>query len=356
MKMTKQMCILLLPGLLVLGVGCAKEKTSRKEKVQEPVPVQVDTVNPSAFTEYVTYYGRLKAIREAHLVCYSGGRVEKLKVREGDRVKRGASLASIDSDKALSLLKTVRLQEKVAKRNLEQLRRHLEDGNASQLAVDKAELSYLSAKNSRIDAEKNYRGALAISPISGVVASRFIEPYQELPPGSPLFTVAQNGKMKISVELLESDMALIQKGGKTELSLDISPERIWKGKVQSIAQEASPESKKFKAEIHVDNADGFLKSGMTGRVRLKLREYQNAVVVPVHVVQNEGVRNSVMVVDDQGKARRRYLSLGPQTDSTVLVQTGLASGERFIVAGYHLVADGSPVVVDRNKSKRQDEN
>lgn len=347
MKRIKRICSLFLPGFLFLAVGCSEDKDGKLEKVQDPVPVQVVTVEPSTFTEYVTYYGRIKALKEAHLVCYSGGRVERVRVREGDRVKKGASLASIDSDKALSLLETARLQEKVAKRSFEQLRKHLQDGNASQLAVDKAELSYLSAKNSRIDAEKNYRGALAISPISGVVASKLVDLYQELPPGTPLFTVAQTSKMKISVELLESDVALVQKGGEAEVTLDISPGRVWKGEVQSVAQEASSESKKFRAEIHVENSDGFLKSGMTGRVRLKLREFADAVIVPVHAVQNEGVRNSVMVVDDQSNARRRYLNLGPQTDTTVLVSEGLSKGERFIVAGYHLVADGSPVVVDR---------
>lgn len=342
-------------GVLMLFSGCSQKEGDDSQKVQEPVPVKVSSVEPEVFTEYVTYYGKIEPVRKAHLVCYSGGRVERVKVREGDWVKKGKSLASVDSDKALSTLETARLQEKIAKRNLEQLRKHLEDGNASQLAVDQAELKYLSAKNSRIDAEKNYRGALAITPVSGIVASRFVDSYEELAPGSPLFTVAATGKMRIVVELLESDMVLVKRGGVVKLTVDAHPEKTWEGKIQTIAQEASPKSKKFRAEIHVANSDGLLKSGMTGRIRLKLREYSNAVVVPVHAVQSEGVRSSVMVVDDQKKARRRYLGLGPQEDTTVLVKNGLEDGEQLIVAGYHLVADGSPVIVSHTETTEKDD-
>ncbi len=340
-------------GALLIA-GCAKKETSQPQVTHNPIAVTIQQVATRPFTEYSTYYARLEPFNEAQIVCYSGGRVEKLSAQEGSWVKQGASLASIDSDKASSLLETAKLQEKIAKLNLDQTKRHFQDGNASQLAVDQAELGFLSAQNNRIDAEKNYRGALGITPISGQVTRKFVNSYQELPPGSPLFTVAQNGTMKVKIDLLESDVANIKIGTTAEMTLDIYPGKTWQGKIKYIAPAASPESKKFPAEIHIDNKDGLLKAGLTGRVRLELQHLDEAVVVPIHVVLTEGVRSSVMVVDSQNKARKRYIEPGSQSDNMLLVKSGLQKGEVLIVGGQNLVADGAPVVTSEAKSSSQD--
>lgn len=335
--------ILLTCGALV--TGCARKSHAEEigKQKDEKIAVKVVAIGVDTFVEYGTYYGRISPLNEAKLICYSGGRVEALRAAEGTWVKKGSSLASIDSAKAKILLETAKLQESIALKNLTQTKKHLKDGNASQLAVDQAHLAYLGAKSQRIDAQKNYRGALAITPLSGIVTFRSISLYQELSPGYPTFSVAQISTMKISIAIIESDAPYVLPGSEVTLTTALHPEKKWSGTINTIAREASSSDRTFKAEIYIGNKDGVLKAGATGIVRLALRVHENAVVIPTDAIRTDGVQHSVMVALENGKVQRRIIEAGPQSDTKTLVKSGLYVGDRLIIKGHQLVSDGMTV-------------
>ena len=59
---------------------------------------------------------------------------------------------------------------------------------------------------------------MAITPLSGFVTYRYINPYQELPPGTRAFTIARTVAMKVEVALIESDAARIKKGTRATIT------------------------------------------------------------------------------------------------------------------------------------------
>jgi len=334
---------------IALFNGCTKgsDKEQSETTKKDTLSVVVSEIVPDTFVEYGTYYGRITPLNEATLICYTGGRVEVLHASEGDWVKKGTSLASIDSAKAKVLLQTARLQESIARKNLKLTKKHLVDGNASQLAVDQAELKYLNAKAQRIDAAKNYRGAMAISPIPGIVTVRSITLHQEITPGYPTFSIAQTSIMKVSIALIESDASYVHPGSSVDITTALDPDKKWHGTIHTVAREATSSDRTFKAEIHIDNSDGILKAGATGIVRLALREYENVIVIPTDAIRTDGVRHSVMVVLDNGKAQRRTIEPGPQSDTKTMVKSGLSVGDRLIIKGHQLVSDGMAVRIAR---------
>jgi RND family efflux transporter MFP subunit len=303
----------------------------------------VQSIRSDTFTEYSIYYGRISPIDEAKLVCYGGGRVEALRAQEGEWVKAGVSLAAIDSAKAIILLETATLQEKIALKNYHQTKKHLKEGNASRLALDQAHLAYLSAKSARIDAEKVYRGALAITPISGMVTYRSIQRYQELAPGFPTFSISKTSTMKVSIAIIESDAVQVSPGSKAIITTPLQPGKNWQGSVKSIAREATAQDRTFRAEIHISNPDGLLKIGSTAKVTIELKRHEDALCIPTEIIRTDGIQNSVMVVTDEGMAEQRSIIPGSQSDTKTMVTGGLTSGERIIISGYQLVTNGTPV-------------
>lgn len=332
---------------LLAFIGCGERKASTKKAVikQDTISVGVLTVTPGKFTEYGIYYGKIAPANEARLICYTGGRVEALHAQEGDIVARGFSLAAIDSASASSLLETAQLQESIALKNLEQTKKHLAEGNASPLAVDQSHLAFLSAQNNRINTEKNYRGALAITPISGLVTFRSVDLYQELPPGTPTFTVSQTSTMKVSVSVLESDIIHCKKGGKAEITIAQQPDQVWDGTMHSIAQQASTIDNTFRIELSIANPKGMLTAGITGKVKLLLKTHNNALVIPTDIISTNGVQQTIMLVRPDGIVEQRTIKAGPQSDTQTMVVGGLTPGERVIVSGQQLVADGFPVKI-----------
>lgn len=332
---------------LLAVVGCGGGKTDVKKAVaqQDTISVGVQTITPGKFTEYGTYYGKITPINEARLICYTGGRVEALHVQEGDKVTRGSSLAAIDSASASSLLETAQLQESIALKNFDQTKKHLAEGNASPLAVDHSHLAYLGAQNNRINADKNYRGALAITPISGLVTFRSVDLYQELVPGTRTFTISQISTMKVSVSVLESDIMACKKGGKAEITVAQQPDEVWKGSIHSIAQQASTIDNTFRIEITMANPKGMLTAGITGKVKLLLKSHSDALVIPTDVISTNGVQQTIMLVKPDGIVEQRTIKAGPQSDTHTMIIDGLTQGERIIISGQQLVADGNPVKV-----------
>jgi RND family efflux transporter MFP subunit len=336
-------------SLLFFGCESQKNGTTLTSKTLDTAQANIFPVHPDTFTEFGAYVGRIIPANEVKLICYDGGRVEALRAKEGDFVKTGASLAAIDSAKAILQLKTAQLQEKIAFMNLEQTKKHLKDGNASPLAVDKAELELLIAKNARIEVQKNYRGALAITPMSGIVTFRPINLYQELPPGSPTFSIAQTATMNVVFPLIESEAPLVSPGCTAEITSALYPDNYWHGTVKSIAREASTDDHTFKTEISINNPDGLLKSGSTAKVKIELRKLTNAILIPTKCIQSDGVKHSVLIVTDNNRTARRIVIIGSSSDSLTLIKEGLRDGDRVIAYRDDFIQNGVPVRIVNHK-------
>ena len=331
---------------LVLS-GCSKKENSDgsdSETVQDTIPVSVLTLEEQDFLEYGEYYGNVQGINEAKIICYAGGSVEKIFVKEGAYVKKGSSLARVDADRIAAGYETATLNEKIALDNHERLKRHLETGNASQVAVDQAHLGWLNSKTKRIEAEKARKGASCTTPIGGIVTSRFIDLHQELPPGTPAFTITQLHKVKVTIGIPESEIDGVKEGNEAEVSFSIFPGRTWNGKVSRITREASKVSKTFKAVLHIDNKDKSIKPGLTAYVKLNLLESKGRIVIPTGAILTEGTENYVMVMEENS-AVKKSIKLGVSNKNQTVVKGGLEIGSDLIIKGHHILSDGSLVKV-----------
>lgn len=327
---------------------CAPQRVEELHREERKISVEVITLKPQKFTDEAIYFGRLVASETANLICYSGGRVEKIIFEEGSRVGAGVSLARIDASRAYTTLETARVQQSIAKSTLEQLKKHLLNGNASQLEVDQQHLVYLNARNSFIDAQKNYRGAFAISPIRGVVTKRYIDLYQEIAPNTPTFTVSKLDSLKIEFGISESDIYHVDTGTVAVLTIPMIPHRKWYGRIQNLAKAAGDEDRVFSAEAHFPNDGNDLKPGTSGRVQLSLATFDSVIVIPTRVIISEGIKNAVMIVDSTGVVQKRFIQTGPQSDSETMVQSGLKFGEWLIISGFDMVRNGVKVNVKQS--------
>ena len=344
---------ILVPLALLLGfsiLGCQKPATGvagievSQTATHAPVAVQVLTVQPGDFVEYGEYYGQTGGWTEKTLVSLAGGSVEAIYVKEGDAVAKGQALGSIDTEKLQTAFEVAKLNERMARENHARQQQFYADGNASRLSVDQAELAWLNSKRALLEAEKMLEGALCITPIDGVVLSRFVELHQELPPGSRTFSVARLDKIRILIGIPEQEISGIAVGNEAEVSFAMNPGRSWKGRLERISREVSPETLTFQAEIRVDNPDRSILSGVTAKVRLRRHSLKNQIAVPSAAILTSGEETYVMV--EQGsRALKVPVVPGPTDNARTVILQGLAAGSRLITEGNHLVRDGSEVQV-----------
>ncbi|MFP4536561.1 MAG: efflux RND transporter periplasmic adaptor subunit [Spirochaetaceae bacterium] len=331
-----------------LGCSGSQEETAGVTEADLSVPVEVVRLDGRPFTVYGEYYGEVSGLEEVELITVSGGRVSEINVSVGDAVEAGDSLARIEAEKAVRQYETAIYNERLARESFERQKRFLDEGNSYQLAVDQAELALLQSRTALLDAEKVRDGALAITPISGIVVARYIDLYEEVPPGEATFVVSNLSRMKVRLGVPEADIAGVRTiGGSAEVTLGSLPGRVWEGEVVSFSRRRSERNLTFQVELHIDNQDQAILSGTTAKVRLPLRTIDEAVVVPSSTIVTRG-ENSYLVVAEGAVAHLRQVVLGPSNERETVILDGVSPGEEIVVRGINQVDEGSVIrIIDR---------
>jgi RND family efflux transporter MFP subunit len=112
--------------------------------------------------------------------------------------------------------------------------------------------------------------------------------------------------------------------------------------VDWIAFEADPTSGKFEVEIHIENPDLLLRSGVVGRARVLKKEHSNVLAIPRDAILLTDAGPAVYVVE-QDRAVSRPITLGPDQGLMVVAATGLHSGDRIVVRGQRELVEGALV-------------
>lgn len=342
--MKKPLILTITAMALVLTFGCSskkKEKNEEKANVVDTISVSIIEAETNDFTETGSYYGNVSAINSATLISYTGGQVTSVNVKEGSWVKNGKSLAKVDAAKAQNLLEMAKLNEQITKDAFERAQKQFEKENISKVMKDQAELAWVASKKDLIDARKNWRGALCVSPISGIVTSRFIELNQEIAPGTPTFTVSNTRKIKVNIGIPESEIIGVKVGNKASVTFDLYPGEVWEGKITRLAGELSS-GRVFNSEIEIDNKDKRIKPGFTAYVKIDRQILESQIVVPTDLILTESTHNYVMIAKD-GVAKYRKVIVGTSDDKNTVIKSGIVVGEQLIYKGNSLVSDNTPI-------------
>ena len=191
-------------------------------------------------------------VQDVNLAFRVAGRIDAIKVDEGDQVKKGDLLASLDKDifksqrdytKAQLEGEEVNLKnaEKDYKRNVDLLKKH----SVSEKVYDASKTAYEVAR-SKTDAAKsafeymniNYKDADLFSPVDGVVLTRNIEPGEMISAGTVVFSIMPNAKTKIKTFASEDVLSRIKIGDKVFVNIESMPDKKFKGHIGFISSEA----------------------------------------------------------------------------------------------------------------------
>jgi cobalt-zinc-cadmium efflux system membrane fusion protein len=283
------------------------------------------------------------------------GRVVELRVKLGDRVRRGqtlAVLASGDLAQANSDVAKATDALDLAKKAMERARGVREAGGAAEKDFEAASSAYTQAAaelDRAKDRQKALNGAggkanLVLSaPQDGVVTALSIAPGSQVgDPTATLMTITNIARVLVTANVAEADAGTVATGEDAEIRLNAFPGRVLHGRVSSVNALLEPDTRRRKVRIALDNRDGAVLPNMYGTVTL-LRAAPSSAAPNVTVPQSALLMNndtiSVMVEVRPWVFQRRVVQIGDETDTTVQVVSGLAPGERVVVKGGVLLND-----------------
>jgi multidrug efflux system membrane fusion protein len=328
------------------SVGSARQdETAKAPKAAAETPTPLRTVAVidaprEMHARAIRIAGHTEADKRAVLGTRAAGVITELPVKEGQRVKEGDLILSLDNaDKiaAVDMAKQVVSQREAEMQAAERLAK---TGNMAKLALDGAR-SALSTARSQLEAAKAEEDKTEVrAPFDGVIDKAPVEKGSSVQVGDNVATILALDPVIAAGEVSERDLDHIRLGDEADIRL-IDGRKV-KGKIRYISREAAAATRTFRVEVAIPNPDFKVPAGMTAEVTLRA-EPVSAAILPRSVVTLSGKGDlgiravgpddtvafyPIDIVDDMPHA----LALG-----------GIPEDARVIVAGQDLVKEGEKV-------------
>lgn len=325
--------------------------------------------------EVVTATGSIRSNNRVEVGAQVDGKITELNVVLGQRVKKGDLVAKIDSttqendlEKAKSILLSyeANLESKEIETDIKfsQFKRAGELyklKSISQEEYEEAKQSYYLAKSELKGIKENIKQAqidvktaetelsytTITSPIDGVVISipvsvgQTVNSRQSTP---TIIQVADLTKMLIKPEISEGDITKLRVGQDVEFTILSAPERVFKGKIDSIdpavttltddeytESVSNTEAIYYYANVVVDNEDGILRIGMTATSNIKIAEAKNVILAPTTAIHKKNGKNYINVLTSERKVVEKEVELGINDDLNTEIKSGLSEGDEIVL-------------------------
>lgn len=377
MKKYTLILVLMFMSAVVLS-GCRdKVKPGAQEvKRQQVTGLGLQTVALAPVDEYYETSGTVRAKTVSTVSSRMMGTITEIRVREGDRVRAGQLLLTVDDsdtamkvkgaaegyNEALKALDAARENKSLREITWQRYKKLYDQKALSRQELDQIEtqkkvaaLDYDRAQAAvkRVEAgvseAKIYQGYSRIkAPVSGMVTGKKAEIGSMAVPGMPLLTVEDTSAYRIEVNADEKLSGRIRPGIEAKIGLEALTGEI-KGVVTDVVQSIDPGSRSFLVKISLrqeSRADTELRSGLYARVNIPVGR-KDALLVPKGAVVEKGQLTGVYTVNAQNIITYRLVRTGKSHGANVEVLTGLNPGDRVVVSGVDKAVDGGIAVAQQ---------
>jgi len=341
-------------GLLAAGCGGDAEaggapgtQAQAEESYSRVINVEVRPVESTSFTERIRLTGTVNANRDVEVAAEESGRIEEILVEKGNPVRSGQPILRIDGALLRAEVEQARARARMAQDTWERRKALWEnEGVGTEQAYVEARYAAEEAAANLDRLEERLARTTIRAPFGGILDERRVEVGSMVSPGTPVARVVDLDPVKIVGGVPERYAPDVETGTAARVSFDVLPDQVFEGELTYVGATVNPDNRTFGVEFTLPNPDGLVKPQMVANIALVRRELPDVVVVPQEslVRTEDGFR--AFVVEDAGEetvVRARNVETGPSQANEVVIHEGLEAGERLVVVGQQMVADGDRV-------------
>ncbi len=307
--------------------------------------VSTMTLEPQAFEHKFEVRASVASRKNVQISAEAMGRVERIYVREGDKIRKGQQLLNLDGAILQNSIAELQTSLDLAQTVFEKRARLWKQNIGS-------EIQYLEAKNNKESLERRLatsqsqlRQYRIVAPFSGVVDEVQAKQGEMAQPGIPLMRIVSVDEMHIEADVSESYLGNLQAGDSVELYFP-SFEKEMLSIVASIGQVINTQNRTFSIEVVLPASEIPYKPNLVAI--LKIRDYyqRETVVVPSGLIQQDNQGDYVYTLTKEAeelKAKKVHISLGKSYNSRTEVLNGIDPGVKLIKEGHRDVTDGALV-------------
>lgn len=334
--------ILSITALLIVA-GC-NSKTETKKPEELPVPVTIDSVHYSQFQVEYHSIGRVMSDKQVNLLFQTSGQVDSVWVQLGQYVKRDQKLARIKPDVYQTMYAQAKSMYEKAKRDLESSKKLYQSNVISSDQYEQARIGLDNARAGYTQAKNTMENTVLQAPFSGWIVSKNLNVGDLVAPGAamqqPPLVIADMERLNITIPVPESRIGQVKPGQSAEITFKTFPGKVFEGRVVRMGLAPKDFSNNYDVEVELQGDISGLKLGLVADVKIVVESYDQVLVVPLNLIQDDGNSKFLFTAED-GRAVRKDLTVKGLSGSMVYIEADVHPGDILIVRGQHDLRDGT---------------
>ena len=346
------LCLILLSQVFAL-TGCGKKPAA----VEDPVTVQVETVQTGLQSGAFTYAGDVRGRYESQFAFQAAGRIKERLVNNGDAVKSGQVLMRIDVADLKTQLDQSRANLVSAQSDykLSELTFKRYSSLAQQDVISKSEFDVVtanfevttsklrSAEAAYVASSQQFEYSNLTADADGVIANIQVEAGQVVSVGQLALTLVRSGEVEIQINIPEQRVEDIRKARKVLVNFWALPGHELDGVVREVAGQADSATRTYLVRVSIPQSNK-VRFGMSSTVKVWAGDTASLIVLPVAAVYQTETKPTVWVVENE-TLRLQPVELGDFVADGVVIRSGVKSGDVVVTAGVQKLREGQKVKI-----------
>ncbi len=306
-------------------------------------------IQQTIFNTYIEAQANLKTRKNVIILPEFQGTLEKVLVREGQKVKKGQLLAEINDSGLNEQYEQMIIQADFAKENFERTQRLWDKNIGSEMQYLKSKTDYEASKKIVEQMKDRLSKTKIYAPFSGEIDEIISNVGSNLIPGvSQILRLVNLDRIFAESFVSEKYISFINEGTEAIVKIPLLNMEI-ESSVNQTGNFINPSNRTFRIEVPMENFDNRIKQNLDAKIKINIYKKNDALVIPLRIVREDALgKNFVYLMTEDNKegvylTSKQFITLGNKSEDKVEVIEGLNLGDIVVLEGAYSVEDSQRV-------------
>lgn len=343
MKTIQKFVIATLAPCCLMTISCGKQSTTVERK---PIDVKTETVKKTEVSAGMSFSGTIEEENGSELSFPVAGTVKIVAISAGQKVQKGQLIAILEDATFRNSLEMATASLTQAEDAYNRMKILHDNNTLPDVQWVDAQSKLQQAQSACNIAKKNLSDTRLYAPFSGYISEKNIEIGTNVMPSMPVAKLVTVDKVKVSISVPETEISNIKVGDSVEITVPAVNNSVFAGVVREKGVSANPLSRSYEVKAEIANPQHALLPGMLCTLNISgVGSTESAILLQRNAVELGSDNRSFVWAVEKDHAVRRYVELREFAGDKVVIESGLADGEKVIIEGQQKISDNMKVNV-----------
>lgn len=330
--------------IAILLYNKSRMEAKSENDIVKSVPVTVSIATKQQINDSHSLEGTIAANNDVAVVSETQGKITGVEAEIGQYKTAGSVLIQIDDELKKANLASAETNYEKAQKDLERFESLSKENAATDQQVESERLAKKAAEAQYITSRREYTDTKICTPISGIVTARPYDIGAYIQKGTVVANVIDISRLKVKLNIAESDVFRLKVGDKVEVGTDVYPGIVFTGQVHTISSKGD-DAHTYPVEVILENNNSHpLKAGMFARVTFSTLSHDRSLTIPRGALIGS-VKHAQVFVVSNGIAHLRDIVLGNEYGASFEVLKGLNESDTLVNNGQNNLKDNTSVTI-----------